>query len=271
VRQVWGTFGDRWYVTLFGVVFLWRASRHMGWRRTLIYAAVALGVGILAENGSVHWGVPYTKYTFNSALRGDEIFVGDVPLFVPLSYTFMAYFAFTSGRLLASGPWRTRARKTWQELLIALMLAVWVLWVVDPVSRLGDKFFLGNVFHYAGPGFWFGLPIGSQAGFALTAGVLIGVLAWMTRGEPDREVSRWIDHPHLVSLITYHGQLILMAAVAVNVGATTIGGSAVLMWVPAATIVAVYWSVLRSLRGTWPPPVAGAAVPEPESREVLAG
>ena len=70
-----------------------------------VYSVIAVGVGALAENGSVHLGFPYTRYTFNPGLRGDEIFIGDVPLMVPLSYTFMGYFAFAAGRLLASGPW----------------------------------------------------------------------------------------------------------------------------------------------------------------------
>ena len=86
------------------LIFLWCAVRQLGWRRTLLYAVVAVGVGGLAENGSVHLGVPYTRYAFNDALRGEELFLGDVPLMVPLSYTFMAYFAFAAGRLLASRP-----------------------------------------------------------------------------------------------------------------------------------------------------------------------
>src|SRR5205823_4335676 len=106
-------------------------------------------------------------------------------LMVPLSYTFMAYFAFAAGRLLASGPWRLRARRLWTELLLALVLAVWALWILDPVSRLGHRFYLGELFRYAGPGFWFGLPLGSQLGFGLTAAVLLGVLAWLARADPD--------------------------------------------------------------------------------------
>jgi hypothetical protein len=43
--------------------------RDLGWRRALLYS-VALVVGGVAENGSVHFGVPYTRYTFNSDLRG---------------------------------------------------------------------------------------------------------------------------------------------------------------------------------------------------------
>lgn len=245
LHEVWGTIGGRWYVTIFGLSFLWCAVRQLGWRRTLLYSVIAVGVGGLAENGSVHLGVPYTRYAFNDALRGDEIFLGDVPLMVPLSYTFMAYFAFATGRLLASGPYRTRAVRPWHEWLLALMLAVWALWILDPVSRLGDQFYLGELFRYAGPGFWFGLPTGSQLGFAVTAAILLGVLFRLDRAAPDLPVNGLGHHPHLPALLTYHGQVFHMAAVAFYIGADTIGGSAILIWVPAACITAVYWSRLR--------------------------
>jgi hypothetical protein len=251
VHEAAGTVFGRWYVTLFGVVFLWCAVRDLGWRRTLVYSAVALLVGGLAENGSVHFGVPYTGYTFNSDLRGEELFLGDVPLMVPLSYTFMAYFAFSSGRLLASGPWRTRASRPWHEWLLALVLAVWALWILDPVSRLGHRFYLGELFHYDGPGFWFGLPLGSQLGFTATAAVLLGTLFALSRAEPSRPVEDPLRHPRWPALLTYHGQVVHLAIVAFVIGgvpADTIGGSFFLMWIPAAAITAVHWSHLRAER-----------------------
>ena len=243
--QVIGTVFGRWYVTLFGLTFLWRASRQLGWRRTGIYVAVALVVGVIAENGSVHLGFPYTHYAFNDALRDDELFIFDVPLMVPLSYTFMAYFAFSAGRLIASGPFRTRAPRAWHELAVAWMLAVWALWVLDPVSRLGHRFYLGELFHYRGPGFWFGLPLGSQVGFAATAGILLVALHVLDRDAPDAVVDAGLrEHPHLVALITYHAQVFHLAAVAFVLNADTLGGAAVLIWIPAAVITAVHWSQL---------------------------
>src|SRR5579885_1424781 len=133
VHEVVGTVVGRWYVTLFGAAFLWCAVRQLGWRKTLLYTAVAVAVGALAENGSVHLGIPYTRYAFADSLRGDESFIGDFPLMVPLSYTSRAYFAFAAGRLLASGPYRTRALRPWHEWVVALMLAVWALWLLDPI------------------------------------------------------------------------------------------------------------------------------------------
>jgi len=251
LREIWGTFGGRWYVTIFGLTFAWCAVRQLGWRRTLTYTVMAVCVGALAENGSVHLGIPYTRYAFNDALRGKELFVGDVPLMVPLSYTFMAYFAFAAGRLLASGPFRTRAARPWHEWLLSLMLAVWALWVLDPISRLGEHFYLGRLFSYAGPGFWFGLPTGSQAGFGLTAAVLLAVLFRLDRAAPDTAVEGLRQHPHLVALLTYHGQVFHLAIVGFWLGrqgvagADTIAGAAVLIWVPAACLTAVQWSRQR--------------------------
>lgn len=244
-----GTVFGRWYVTIFGLTFLWCAVRHLGWRKTLIYLAASVGVGVLAENGSVNIGFPYTHYTFNEALRGDELFVGDVPLMVPLSYSFMGYFAFATGRLLASGPRRTRGRGPLAEWILGVIVAVWALWILDPVSRLGHEFYLGRLFAYEGPGFWFGLPLGSQLGFALTAAFMVGVLAWLAKDDPDVPVSGLRQHPHLTALITYHGQVFHLAVVAFVIGADTIGGAAVIMWLPAAAITAVQWLSAREDEG----------------------
>src|SRR3954447_353205 len=252
MREVYGTFVERWYVTLLGVVFAWCALRHLGWRRTLAYAIPAVVLGALFENGSVHLGVPYTRYAFDPSLRGNELFVGDVPLMVPLSYTFMGYFAFAAGRLVASGPWRTRARAWWHEYLLGVVLMVWAIWIFDPVSRLGDRWFLGPVFHYAGPGFWFGLPLGSQAGFLLTAGLLVGLLTWLARSDADLPVVGFRRHPHAIALLTYHGQVAWLAIVAVVLGETELGGSALLIWVPAALVTSMLWSSLRPAKPTVP-------------------
>jgi putative membrane protein len=262
MTELWGTVVGRWYVTLFGLTFFWCAVRHLGWRRTAVYSLIAVGVGALAENASVHLGVPYTRYTFNPGLRGDEIFIGDVPLMVPLSYTFMGYFAFAGGRLLASGPWATRALRPWHEWLLAWVLAVWALWIVDPMSRLGDRFYLGRVFRYEGPGFWFGLPLGSQIGFALTSAVLLAVLIRMTRAEPRLPVDGLRRHPHLVALITYNAQVLHMAVVAWAIDADALGGAAVLIWVPSVALTAVYWSALRALEPRPPATASDSAAAE---------
>jgi len=249
VTRLAGTFIDRWYVTLFGLSFLWFAIRHMGWKRTLVYTIAAVGVGIAAENGSVHLGFPYTRYAFDESLRAGELWVWDVPLMVPLSYTFVVYFAFAAGRMVASGPWSTRARRPWTELVMAELLAVWSLFVIDPVSRLGELFYLGPLFAYEGPGFWFGLPLGSQLGFALTSGILIAVLGWLTRRDPRLPVTPR-NHPHLAALITYVVQLAHMGVVAFVVGRPDIGGASLVVFLPIAVAVGIGWANSRPHEAT---------------------
>ena len=110
------------------------------------------------------------------------------------------------------------------------MLAVWALWVLDPVSRLGDRFYLGELFRYDGPGFWFGLPAGSQLGFAAhRRDPPAACCTASTATAPNVEVPRaCVGHPHLVALITYHAQVFHLAAVAFWLGEDTVGGAAVL-------------------------------------------
>jgi putative membrane protein len=258
-----GTVVGRWYVTLFGAAFAVLAVRHLGWRRTLLYTVVAVGVGVLAENGAVHLGVPYTRYSFADDLRGREVFVGDVPLMVSLSYTFMSYFAFGAARLLVAGPRRTRGPSSVLEYLLAVTLAVWALWVVDPVSRLGAHFFLGDLFQYDGPGFWFGLPLGSQLGFTLTSAVLVGFLTVLARDEATLAVEGPLAHPHLGALGCYAGQVLFMAVTAFVVARRTgdpsvrqtadaLAGSAVILFLPLGLMAAVHWRSLDTGRSGEP-------------------
>jgi uncharacterized membrane protein len=274
MQEIVGAVVGRWYVTGFGIAFAVNALRHLGWRRTLQYAVVALVVGVAAENGSVHFGIPYTRYAFDEALRGDEVFVGDVPLMVSLSYTFMGYFAFAAARLVMSGPRRTRGPMPVLEYLTAVVLAVWALWIVDPISRLGAHFFLGELFHYDGPGFWFGLPLGSQVGFTLTAAILVGTLTWLTRDDPAEPVARLADHPHLPALGSYLGQVLFMTGTAFYVARTNsdpavvrmadgLAGATFIIGIPMVLLVAVHWRSLALAADDDVEPAAELDEPEP--------
>src|SRR5438270_14017313 len=98
MHELAGTLFHRWYVTIFGLAFLFFAVRHLGWRKTLIYGVLAFGVGALFENLSVHFGPPYTTYARNTALLGQQVRIVDLPIFTPLSYTIMVYFPSGAGR-----------------------------------------------------------------------------------------------------------------------------------------------------------------------------
>ncbi|MDX6741472.1 carotenoid biosynthesis protein [Actinocorallia sp. A-T 12471] len=255
MTELWGTITERWYVLVLAAVFGWAALRDLGLRKTLLFSVVAFLVGGTAENTSVHWGLPYTSYSFNEEFRGDELWFFDVPLFVPLSYFFSVYFAFASARLILSGPWRTRMPgATGQEYVLAVVLAVWPVWLIDPMSRLGGTY-LGRVFTYDGPGFWFGLPFASQTGYTIVTGSLLVLLFWLKRDDPDVPVpGGLLRHPRAISLLTWHGTWVHMVIVALLANADTLGGSAILIYVPALVLTWIMWSRTR-------PPVATVSEP----------
>ena len=239
------TIVGRWYVTSFGLAFLYFGWRLLGARKLLIYSVVSVALAALAENASVHWGIPYTHYAFNEGLRSQELWLLDVPLMVPLSYSFVMFFAFAAARLVASGPWRTVPPSRSAALGLAVVFATWSTWTLDPVSQRGAAWYLGDLFHYAHPGFWFGLPLGSQAGWLLVSALLCGSLAYLTRDEPNRAVPSLRRHPLFPCLITFVVVTLHVSVVALVIGETTLGGAGLIIWLPVAAVVAVLWPQLR--------------------------
>jgi uncharacterized membrane protein len=236
-----GTFLQRWYVTLFALAYLVYGRRVLGGRRLAIYSAVAFVIAAASENASVVWGVPYTLYSFNAELRGRELFLGNVPLAVPLSYTFVMFFSFAAARYVAAGPWRTAPASGRAAYVLAVVFATWSTWTLDPVSQRGAAWYLGDLFHYAGAGFWFGLPLLSQVGWCLISATLCGILARMTPAAAPQPLARAGDHPLLPCFIAFVVQNLHLAVVALWIGETTLGGAGFIIWIPAFAVAAVLW------------------------------
>ncbi len=143
------------------------------------------------------------------------------------------------------------------------------------VSRLGAHFFLGELFRYGGPGFWFGLPLGSQLGFTLTVAILVGVLTWLLRDEPNRDVDGVLHHPRVAALGGYFGQVLFMTGTAFVVARTSsdpavvqladaLAGSTFLLAIPAALMTAVHWRSLTLARRDARTVTTDAADPSPQ-------
>jgi putative membrane protein len=241
-----GTFIGRWYVTLFALAYLVYGTRLLGARRLAIYSAIAFVVAAASENASVVWGVPYTLYSFNQELRAHELFIGNVPLMVPLSYTFVMFFSFSAARYVTAGPWRTAPASGRAAYLLAVVFATWSTWTLDPISQRGARWYLGDLFHYAGPGFWFDLPLLSQVGWCVVSATLCGLLAWMTPSQVPQPVARAAQHPLLPCFITFLVQILHLAVVALFIGETTLGGAGFIIWIPAFAVAAALWVELHA-------------------------
>ena len=82
-----------------GVAIGWLGDK-IGRKKALLASLALLAAGSILSALAGHYG----NHHATGRTRGSELWIGDVPLFVPLSYTFMGYFAFAAGRLVASGP-----------------------------------------------------------------------------------------------------------------------------------------------------------------------
>lgn len=167
---LFGTLTLRPYVFAFLAVYVAAALADLGWRRMLAFALWVWSVALIAELASTRTGFPFGLYHYTDTTRGRELFIADVPLMDPLSFTFLAYGAFC----LARATLGSRRPPWWGLALLSGLLMMFIDVVVDPLAVRGEQWFLGHIFEYAEPGPYFGVPLGNFAGWVLVGAVGVG-------------------------------------------------------------------------------------------------
>ena len=157
----------RWYVVAFLVGYFATSIPERGVKATLRFFVIASVVAFGAEYTSTHTGFPFGHYAYTGDTRGDELYLSNVPAFVPVSYAVMIY----AGRSIAT--YLTRSKTA--LVVFGAIATMSVDLVVDPVAVRGSHWFLGNLFHYAHHGPWFGVPLTNFAGWVLTAAVVLAI------------------------------------------------------------------------------------------------
>jgi uncharacterized membrane protein len=251
VRLLLSTVALRPYVFVFLASFLFIAIINFGVRTTLLFTALTYAVSLTCEWSSVHNGFPFGLYHYIAAIRDRELWVIGVPFMDSLSFTFLAFASYTVA-LLLSAPlyrrrWDLRLLDTWKirraprVWLMASLFMVMIDMVVDPLSVLGDRWFLGKIFWYDPPGPHFGVPISNYLGWYLVAAVTIAIFVVLDRllnyharplgGRPSVP-SRALLGPALYLGIACFGITMLF-----RIGATEIGWASVFIYLPFLTLV----------------------------------
>jgi putative membrane protein len=186
LKLLWGTILLRPYVFAFLAVYLVAGSRHIGWKRTLVYIPLGYGLAWVSEFSSIHWGFPYGDYFYIQSTAHRELWVFGVPFMDSLSYVFLSYCSYSlavflmSPATLSSGNLITfetpRIRRSWQTLILGAFLFVLLDIVIDPVALQGSRWFLGLIYGYRHEGFYFGIPLSNFGGWLFVGAVLTTAL-----------------------------------------------------------------------------------------------
>lgn len=196
---VLSTIVRRWYVVAFIAGFFAASVRERGWKASLRFYAIAFGLGLAAEYSSTRNGFPFTRYAYTGLTRSDEIYLSNIPLFVPASFAVMIY----AGRALAA---------RWAPTLLAgrfvvagAIATVAVDVVVDPVAVRGGRWFLGDLFHYRHAQL-FGVPLGNFGGWFLVALVVLALdsLPWGSPRDSLRATASARGPALAWSIIAFH-------------------------------------------------------------------
>ncbi len=171
---VWHTVMHRWWALAFIPVFFWAARGERSWRAALRFYAIAALVSLAAEYASTHTGFPYGRYTYETATRGHEIFIGNVPLFVPLTFGVVVW----AGRSVA----RRVTRNPWALIPAGAIVATGIDLAIDPMTVRGEQWFLGHLYTYAHPEGFFNVPWSNFAGWVLVSALIIAIDVAIERG-----------------------------------------------------------------------------------------
>ena len=251
------------YVFVFLAAFLFIAIVNFGFRTTILFSLLTYAVSLACEWSSVHNGFPFGLYHYVEATRGRELWVFGVPFMDSVSFTFLGFASYTVALLLSSPLYRhgadLRILDTWElrraprVWLMAALFMVMIDMVVDPLSVLGDRWFLGRIFWYDPPGPHFGVPISNYLGWYFVAAITIAIFQFL-----DANLNRGAGKPAgaipamhsraLLGPLLYSGMVIFGVTMLFRIGAPNIGWAAVFIYLPF-TALAIHTLTRRDCYG----------------------
>ncbi len=239
------------YVFFFLALFLAAAVWSFGGKRAALFTLMTWVLAFLAEYSSVRNGFPFGPYVYVEATRGRELWISNVPFMDSLSFTFLAYAAYSLALAFCLPAVRERGRlrlldapavrRSWAVWLLAVCFFVWIDVVIDPAAVRGDRWFLGKIFYYPDGGIYFGVPLSNFAGWGLVGGASIGLFMLCDRWcWPDRPA-----RPLLSAVWLYYLILGFNLGVTFWIGEPLLGLVGVLIHLPILLLLLVRLGTAR--------------------------
>lgn len=245
------------YVFLFYAIFFCAALFDLGLKRTLLWTLLGYLLAFAAEYASIHWGIPFGDYYYIQSTRGRELWIAGVPFMDSLSFVYLSYISyrlalfFCCPLLVGKGgifvvASRQEKRSLPVILLAGLLMALLDV-VIDPVTLVGEQWFLGLIYGYPSPGAHFGIPFANYAGwFALGCAIVALFTAldgWLERRQIGDCGRRAVPFLHLLPAGLYFGVAGFILCVAFSIGQATLGWAGAYVQLP---ILALFLTQLFS-------------------------
>jgi putative membrane protein len=216
-----GTMYYRPYVYLFLLCFLVFSISHLGMRGTFIFSVIAYLIAFLSEYSSTRNGFPFGKYSYIDEMRNKELWISNVPFWDSLSFVFLTYFSW----LVACGIRNTKspgeATLELKTAFISGLLMMILDVVIDPLTLLGDQWFLGNIYFYPVPGPYFGVTLENFAGWYFVGFFTIFCFQQLCRRGIGLQLNKVyaLTHQHcLLAFLVYSGVFIFNLAITAWIG-----------------------------------------------------
>lgn len=217
----------RWYVFTFLAVFLAIGTYHWGIKRTLKFLVLGYFIAWASEASSIRNGFPYGFYSYHYENMRGEPFLAGVPVWDSLSYTFLSFAGWMMALWLRSR-WNPTdplpaLHRAWKTAFLGGLLTMLLDVVIDPVAHLGRLWFLGDIYHYPFPGWYFDVPLSNFAGWFLVSFAIIAAFRMTDRLEG---IPRTIKSVQLGALL-YWGVYLFNLGISVYVNAYTLAAASV--------------------------------------------
>ncbi len=238
------------YVFVFLIIYLVAAVTRLGWRRTALFTVIAYVTAFAAEWSSTRNGFPFGLYHYIDATRDRELWVSNVPFWDSLSFTFLAYLGWRMG-VLVYAPLLvghhtfqvvdTRAIATsWRVCLTGALLMTLLDVVIDPLTLLGDRWFLGRIYYYPAGGLYFGVPLSNFAGWFLVGVVTIAVYQTLEHRAFFRQPAAGVRALRLGGVLEpalYFGILAFNLVLTFAIGESLLGVIGIVIYLPVLVLL----------------------------------
>jgi putative membrane protein len=227
-----GTILLRPYVFIFLFSYLVIAILDMGVKRSILFTVLGFGIAFAAEYSSTRNGFPFGFYSYIETTRDQELWFSNIPFMDAISFSFLTYVSYTLSRFLwcplNKRGWDIRLaeqdtiKHSWRVIVTGAVLMMMLDVVIDPVSFLGDRWFLGQIYTYKEQGEYFNIPLTNFGGWFVVGFTILfcftRIDSWLTRRGFRDWGMREIPGQALLGPAVYFGVLVFTLSVTFYIG-----------------------------------------------------